>query len=154
MRTVPIRRERGFSFIELMVVLLMIATLVGVALPYFRNVSSKTAAREAGDAIAALQASARMSAIQRGRSTALRIPASTNKAYVTAVKVTSSGIDTVGKVVDLNEQYGVTVSSTSDSIGFSPRGIGNLGSTVTIVITKGAFAESLTIAVGGRLKRS
>ncbi len=50
-------------------------------------------------------------------------------------------------------QYGVTVTSTRDTIGFSPRGLGNFSESVTIIISKAGFSDTLTVAKGGRLKR-
>lgn len=138
---------------ELMVVLTVIGIMLAVVLPYLRNATGKTAARSAADAVTALHARARMAAIRRGRTAKLVIPSGTNTALVIAGKVTTTGIDTLGKVLDLAEQYGVTITSTSDTIAFSPRGIGNMGSSITIIITKAAFSDTLVVSRGGRLKR-
>lgn len=138
---------------ELMVVLAVIGIMLAVVLPYLRNATGKTAARGAADAVVALHARARMAAIQRGRTAKLVIPAGTNKALVVATKVTSTGIDTLGNVLDLAGQFGVTVTSTSDTIAFSPRGIGNMGSSITIIISKSGFSDTLVVSRGGRLTR-
>jgi prepilin-type N-terminal cleavage/methylation domain-containing protein len=148
-----VQSRRGFSLMELFVVLTMIGLMLAIALPYLRTQTSKTAARGAADAVTALHARARMAAIQRGRTAKLVIPSGSNKAYIVASKVTSSGVDTLGSILDLAAQFGVTITSTSDSIPFSPRGIGNLGSSVTIIITKGTFADTLKVSRGGRLSR-
>ena len=153
MRTHPERRDGGFTLIEMLVVIMVIGALMAVALPYLRTGTNKSAARGAADAIAALHAVARAAAIQRGRTANLVIPSGTNKALVVASKVTSSGVDTLGRVVDLAGQFGVTVTSTSDSIGFSPRGIGRNSSSVRIIISKSGFSDTLTVSPGGRLKR-
>jgi hypothetical protein len=67
--------------------------------------------------------------------------------------VTTTGIDTLGKVVDLASQYGVTITSTSDTISFSPRGIGTFNSSITIIISKAGFSDTLKVSRGGRLQR-
>jgi len=153
MRNLIVSRRRGFTFMELMVVLAMIGIMTAVAIPYLRSSTSKGAARGAADAVTALHARARMAAIQRGRSAKLVIPSGTNRVLVVANKVTTSGVDTLGKVLDLAGQFGVTITSTSDSIPFSPRGIGNLGSSITIIISKSGFSDTLRISRGGRLSR-
>lgn len=153
MRTLHSGNRRGFSFMELMVVLTVIGIMLAVVLPYLRNATGKTAARSAADAVVALHARARMAAITRGRTAKLVIPSGANKALVIAGKVTTTGIDTLGKVVDLASQYGVTITSTSDTIAFSPRGIGNLTSSITIIISKAGFSDTLKVSRGGRLSR-
>jgi Tfp pilus assembly protein FimT len=139
--------------IEVLVVLTLVAAMMAIAVPYFRSTTAKAGARSAADAIVALHARARAGAIQRGRTATLVLKDSTNKAVVVVGKVTGSGVDTLGKVVDLAGQYGVTVRSSSDSIGFSPRGLGTNSSVVTIVVTKSSFSDTLTVAKGGRMKR-
>jgi prepilin-type N-terminal cleavage/methylation domain-containing protein len=146
-------RTRGFSLIEVLVVLTLVAAMMAIAVPYFKNTTAKAGARTAADAIVALHARARAGAILRGRTANLVLASGTNKAVVVAAKVTGSGVDTLGKVVDLAAQYGVTVTSSSDSIGFSPRGLGTNVSTVTIVITKSGFSDTLKVSRGGRMKR-
>jgi len=153
MRTQFVRHETGFTVLELLTVVLIIGAMLAVAIPYLSKQTGKTSARGAADAVAALHAAARMGAIQRGRTASLVIPTGTNKALVVANKVTSSGLDTLGKVVDLAGQFGVTVTSTSDTISFSPRGIGNMSSSVTIIISKQGFSDTLRVSRGGRLSR-
>ena len=63
MRNLSSRNRRGFSFMELMVVLAVIGVMLAVVLPYLRNATGKTAARSAADAVTALHARARMAAI-------------------------------------------------------------------------------------------
>jgi len=153
MRNQHVQSQLGFSFMELMVVITVIGIMLAVALPYLRTSTSKASARGAADAVTALHARARMAAISRGRTAKLVIPAGTNKVLVIASKVTTTGIDTLGKVVDLAGQYGVTITSTSDTVSFSPRGIGTFNSAITIIISKSGFSDTLRISRGGRLSR-
>lgn len=153
MRTHSRLTSRGFTFMELMVVVAVIGIMLAVALPYLRTSTVKGAVRGAADAVTALHAAARMSAIQRGRTAKLVIPSGANKAFIVATKVTSTGIDTVGKVLNLASQFGVTITSTSDTIAFSPRGVSTNGSSVTIVISKSTFYDTLKVSRGGRLLR-
>jgi len=128
--------------------------MMGVAIPYFRNTTSKAGARAAADAIEALHARARAGAISRGRTATLVLKGTTDTAVVVVGKVgTTTGVDTLGKVVALGVQYGVTVRSSNDSIQFSPRGLGTNASSVTIVISKSGFSDTLVVSRGGRMKR-
>src|SRR5712692_6776096 len=151
MRTQRRSVTRGFTLMELLTVLAVVAVMMAVAIPYFGKTVVKAAVRSAADAIVALHARARAGGINRGRTANLVLHA--NTAVVVATKVSGSGVDTLGKVVDLAGQYGVTVTSTVDSIGFSPRGLGTNSSAVTIIISKSSFSDTLTVAKGGRLKR-
>lgn len=146
-------RPRGFSLIEVLIVLTLVAAMMAVALPYFRSTTAKAGARTAADVIVALHARARTGAILRGRTATLVLKGTTDTAVVVVGKVSGSGVDTLGKPVALAAQFGVTVRSSSDSIGFSAHGLGTNSSAVTIVITKSGFADTLTVAKGGRMKR-
>jgi prepilin-type N-terminal cleavage/methylation domain-containing protein len=153
MRNQSLRNRRGFSLMELFVVIVVIGLMLDVALPYLRTSTTKGAVRGAADAVTALHAVARMGAIQRGRTAKLVIPSGANTAFVVANKVTSSGVDTLGKVLNLASQFGVTITSTSDTISFSPRGIGSFSSAITIIISKSGFSDTLKVSRGGRLQR-
>jgi len=146
-------KRTGFTLIEMLMVIVVIGALLGVALPYFRTSTSKSAARGAGDAITSLNALARATAIERGRQASLVLATGSNSAVVVANRVTSTGVDTVGKVEDLYERFGVTVRTTRDTLKFSPRGIGLWTSTVTIVVSKGGFSDTLLASTGGRMTR-
>lgn len=146
-------RCRGFTLVEVLMVIVIIGAVLAITLPSFRTSTVKSAVRGAADAISSLHAVARAAAIRRGRTADLVLPSGSNVAVVVAAKVSGSGLDTIGAVTDLAKRFGVTVTSSKDTVAFSPRGIGNIGSTITIILSKSTFAETLTVAPGGRLKR-
>lgn len=145
--------NRGFTVIEMVMVVVLVGVLMSVSLPFFRNTTAKGSVRGAMDAISSQHAVARATAIQRGRIARLVLLASSNTALVTANKAVGSGVDTIGKVEDLGTRFNVSFTTTRDSVTFTPRGIGSDLTGTTIIVTRGTFSDTITISAAGRLTR-
>lgn len=145
--------RRGFTLIEMVMVILLVGIMMTVAISYLGTGSNKASVRGAMDAVASLQSVAKNSAIQRGRTARLVFISASNKLLVVANKSSGTGVDTVGKVEDLGTRFGVTFTTTTDTLVFTPRGIGSNSSGTTVIITKGTFKDTLTISAAGRLSR-
>jgi Tfp pilus assembly protein FimT len=138
----------------MVIVVVLIGVLLTVALPYFRSSTIRADVTGAMDAVSAVHAVAKATAIQRGRTTRLvMLHSSTYKILVIATKVTGTGVDTIGQVQDLGARFGVTYTTTRDTLTFTPRGIGLDLSGTTVIISKGAILDTLTISAAGRLSR-
>lgn len=132
-------------------VVVIAGIMMTVAFPYIRKSSDRGGVTEAVVAISSMHARAKLASIQRGRITRLKMNTSANTMWVVANKASGTGIDTVGKVEDLNSRFGITFTTSKDSLVFTPRGIGTETSGTTIIVTKGSAADTVTISAAGRL---
>jgi len=144
-------RRAGFTMLELLVVLILIAVLTGLALPKLTTAAQKANIRSTRMELASMAARARAAAIQRGCVDSLHVSTSTAKAWVTACQVNGSSRDTVGPVDDLGKRFGVTLSTSKTDYGYDPRGIAVGFSGGTIVITGNGFTDSVVINNVGKV---
>ena len=145
--------RRGFTAIEIIIVMVIIGIMSAVALPFIRNATVKSGVSGALAAITSLHAVARNSAIQRGRTAVLVLNASTNTVVVVLQRPGSTtAVDTVGKAENLYTRFGVTLSTTNSQVSFNPRGIG-ASSNTTVIVTRSGYADTLVISAAGRLLR-
>ena len=141
----------GFTLIELIMVVVVASIMMGVAIPYLMRSSDRGGVTETTVAISTMHARAKLAAIQRGRVARLKMKASNNTMWVVATTASGTGLDTLGSVEDLYNRFGVTFTTTRDSLVFTPRGLGTESSGTTIIITKGTAADTITISAAGRL---
>ena len=151
------KRRAGFTVIETMIALVIVACMSVIAFPKLRNAMVKANVRGARNQLANMLTAARTVAEQSNRSTALRFNG--NVAWVTAWPrrtVGGSGsLDTVGTVVNLSTVYGTTVAvSSGDSLGYSPRGLTSLGGTdLKITVTRSGYTDSVRVDKLGRVRK-
>lgn len=131
--------------------MVVVGLMMTVAFPFLRNSTERGGVTEAAVVISSMHARAKLAAIQRGRVTRLRMNPTANTMWVTAVKASGTGLDTVGQVENLYDRFGIHFTSTRDTLVFTPRGVGAEASGTTIIITKGAAADTLSISAAGRL---
>jgi prepilin-type N-terminal cleavage/methylation domain-containing protein len=121
--------KRGFTFIEIMIVMVIIGIIASFGIPRIRDAIQKTNIRSARVGFSMLAVTARQAAVSRGCRGVLHITTGTSgKAWVTVCKLTATGnvgtaVDTIGNVSGLASRYGVSLASTVDSIQWDPRGI-------------------------------
>ena len=149
------RTNRGFSLIEMLMVVVIIGIMLRFGLPYFRSANTKADVRGAMDLVAAMHGRTKQAAVQRGRVSQLIMDRTNNTMVIVANKVTGTGVDTVGKVENLASRFGVTftTSPTRDTLMFTPRGVGVEAGDTKIIISKGGFLDTLNISSAGRLMR-
>lgn len=132
-------------------VVVVVSVMMGVAIPYLMRSSDRGGVTESTVAISTMHARAKLAAIQRGRVTRLKMNPSSSLMWVVATKASGSGLDTLGSVENLYDRFGVRITSTRDSLVFTPRGLGTETSGTTIIVSKGTAADTITISAAGRL---
>jgi prepilin-type N-terminal cleavage/methylation domain-containing protein len=141
--------DRGFTVIELVVVMVILGFILGIALPGFQAVRLGNALAAAQRDVAAVVQNARWRAINSGTTHTVDL------ATASSVSATKSGttVATVGLA-----QYSVTQAHTGgNTFDFDPRGLIPSGTTTPITITltnsRGA-TRTVTIDRLGRLTTS
>ncbi len=141
------REERGFSLIELLVVVTLIGIVVLMGFPKLQQSLATGGVRSAKSALLALFSRTKTVAAESSRTAKLNFNG--NTVYITASPKLSgaSGIDTVGTMMSLAGNYGVslTVSPLATSIDVDPRGLAG-SSTTYLILSRNGFSDTLTIA--------
>jgi prepilin-type N-terminal cleavage/methylation domain-containing protein len=139
----------GFTLIELVVVLSIIGALVVFGVPTLVGSFDSQNVHSARDAVATVHGAARANAIRRGSSATFHV--GSNSVFVTAAHPVTGVLDTIGDVRNLRNQYGVTLTSTRDSLVFDSRGLGTETSSTLIIVSKSGIADSIEISQIGRI---
>jgi prepilin-type N-terminal cleavage/methylation domain-containing protein len=137
--------RRGFSLLELIVVVVIAGIIVALGLPRLTNARDAAGARGAVEDIGALFAVARQEAIARRATVTVRIDTAGR-----AVELRVGGARLLRRA--LGETYGVSLGTNRDSTVYDPRGIGFGLSNVTIVVRRGAMVDTLTMSRLGRVR--
>jgi prepilin-type N-terminal cleavage/methylation domain-containing protein len=149
-------RRRGFSLVEMLIVVVMIGIMVGIGLPKMRTGMINNNVRAARTALINMIAAARNAGTQTNRSTWIRIQG--NRALVLArprrdgVNTLTINADTIGPVQNLGQLYGVTVTaSPADSFRFNPTltSLDVVGTTFTI--SRSGHVETVAVDGVGRV---
>lgn len=143
-------RRRGFSLVEMLIVVVIIGVMLGIGFPKLRTGMINNNVRAARTALINMIAGARNAGSQTNRSTWVKIEG--NRAVVMARPPFSTAggrtADTIGPVQNLGQLYGVTVTaSPADSFRFNPTltSLDVVGTTFTI--SRSGRVE--TVAVDG-----
>jgi len=144
-------RRDGFTLIEMLTVVVLIAAVVLMSWPLMRSAKYKSELRSARTSVASMYARARSAAVQYNRATILAFNGPSAVVLATPRLQPGGTVDTVGRVNNLGVGYGVTVASTTDSLRVDPRGFGGNAGTVTVRLSKAEFTDSVVISGYGRL---
>jgi prepilin-type N-terminal cleavage/methylation domain-containing protein len=139
--------RRGFTLIEMLVVIVMTALILTIVAPKLSAVTTSTSVRSAAFELANRVALARQVAIRRGASTAFHYDA--NKVWVTSDQ---NGTQTlVGDTLYLAKKYNVSVVSSRDtnSIVYSTRGFASLGSSATYAVARSGVTQTVCVTAAG-----
>jgi prepilin-type N-terminal cleavage/methylation domain-containing protein len=142
---------RGYTLTELLIVVVIVGALTLFTVPKFSGLVERNNLNSAREEIAAAIATARASAVQKGRTATLRI--SNNTLWVTAVTNGAGGTTTVVPLKSLATLYNVSLAATDTTITYDMRGFASprLASTGIFRITKGARRDSVCITTTGQI---
>lgn len=146
--------KRGFSVIELVIVMVVIGVLAAFGIPRLRNSLEKSNIRGAKAGFATLVATARGVAVQRGCPATLNLTA--DSAWVTACNLTpppAPATVVVGSKKLVGSQYSVTFTPSAASVTYDPRGIQTDFKTTTIRIAGSTLTDSVIINQVGKVIR-
>ena len=140
--------RRGFSLIELLIVIVLIGAISSFAIPMIRRGMEARRVSGARIAITTMNAKARALAVQRSRQ--VRFVVTGNEIRLLSLHPVTGAV-TVVEQRNLNTVYGVSVASTRDTLYYDPRGIGLQNSSTTMVVARpGGFADTVVItSLGG-----
>lgn len=138
-------RRTGSSLLEVAVVLALTGILLAIALPRLNHVRDAAAVRSALDEAASDFAAARQAAIARRRLVAVVVDTA-----AAAITVRSEGTILVASRFRLT--YGVTLATNRDSAVYDGRGFGYGVSNLSLVMRRGAAADTLVVSRLGRVR--
>ena len=141
-----LKNTRGFTLIELIVVMVVIGVVIGISAPRIKDGMEKINVREAKVSMANYVGRARAGAVARGCTTTLNITTGTSgKVWITSCKSGDVGrtvaVDTIGTVDQIASRYGVNLSSTVNTIAFDRRGIATNFAFQTIKVTGNSYTS-------------
>lgn len=126
-------KQRGFTLIELMVTIVVLAVLLGIAIPSFTESTLGSRLRSEANDLAAGALLARSEAIKRNETVTLC--ASSDGATCTGTWASGWIVRSVGGTVLMAHgaaPSGFLVSSSETSIDFQPSGVGAVSTTLTV----------------------
>ena len=131
---------------ELLLVLVVVGILSSVALLRSAAVRDRISVRAAANETVSAFAVARRWSLSRAARTAIMIDTAGARLVI------RSYADTIAQR-RLASSHGVTLSASRDSMAYAPNGLGYGASNLTVVIRRGAAAETVFVSRLGRVRR-
>ena len=138
--------RRGTTLPELVVVLTVVGVLAAIGTLRVGAVRDRLSVRSATTETVAAFATARRWSISRAARTAVLID------QTAASIVVQSFADTVTHR-RLRDVHGVSITASRDSMAYAPNGLGYGASNLTLILRRGAAAETVVVSRLGRVRR-
>lgn len=140
----------GFTLPEVLITMTIMTVTTGMVVPQVHQILEREAVRGAKLTLATHIARARGVAASRGCHGVMHVfGGSDSRVWVTSCSLNGAGMDTVGTVDGLSDRYGVSITTTADSISFAPTGLATSG-WFEVEFTKGGSIDTLAVSALGR----
>jgi prepilin-type N-terminal cleavage/methylation domain-containing protein len=146
--------RRGFTLVEMMVVVVLMGALVALALPKSRTLFIRSSVRGARTTVFNAFQQAKVVAVSQGRSTTVNFE-NGGRMFLTASPRRLPGAgnsDTIGLVRQLTTQYGVAVTPSQNTYTYDSRGLG-LNTPVTVELRRDPERDTVWISGFGRVEK-
>lgn len=138
--------RRGATTVELILVLILVGTLTAFATVRVAALRDQISVHAAATETVASFALARRWSLSRAARTAVSIDTAN------AALVVHSFADTIAHR-RLGLAHGVALASSRDSMAYAPNGLGYGAANLTLVLRRGAVAETIFVSRLGRVRR-
>jgi len=147
--------NRGFSFIEMLVVFIIVGIVVAMGMPRLRDSLEKSNVRSAKAGMSTLVAKARAAAVSRGCTATMNLDGTNGTVAISVCTVGGGGTQILGGVDSLAARYKVVMTSSAPSMQFDPRGlsVNYSGMTVRFSNSSGSVSDSVIINPLGKVVR-
>jgi len=147
-------RTRGFTFIEILIVMIIIGVIAAFGIPRFHGAIEKNNVRAARAAVGTTVAKARAAAIQRGCRAYLHFTSGSDATmWVAVCNLRTPALDTLGGIDSVSARWNVTVTASRDSVIYLPSGISRDYLPTLVVFTSNAVRDSIIINEVGKVVR-
>jgi prepilin-type N-terminal cleavage/methylation domain-containing protein len=149
-------RKRGFTFVEILIVMVLIGIIASLGIPRIRGAIFKQNVRSARVSVGTILAKARAAAVQRGCAASVHFTQGTSgTVWITVCKPnTTVGFDTLGGVERIAARYSVTFTASTDSIRYMPNGIAlNNNAGTTLKFVSSTYSDSVIVNSVGKVVR-
>jgi Tfp pilus assembly protein FimT len=137
--------RRGYSLMQMLVVLTIIALLCGISIPRLSSARDASAVRGAATQVVTALALARSAAVLRASRVAVVIDPAAATLRVLADAETLH-------VRALRPEFGVTLEATRDSVAYGPTGRGYGAANSSIILRRGSAADTVFVSRLGRVR--
>jgi len=145
-------RNRGFTFIEILMVMIIIGVIAAFGIPRLRNTLDKQNVRSAKALLATLVATTSSVAVSRGCPATLNL--TVDSAWVTACGVSPPAASVqVGTKKLIGDDFNVKLAPSVSTVIYDPRGISTGYTVVTVGVVGTAVTDSVIINQLGKVVR-
>lgn len=147
------KRVRGFTLIELVIVIVVGGILTSIAMNSFGGVQSRMAVQSARNTFASYHARARAQAIERGVQVVVRVDVAGDSLWLTMDGDRIDGFDFVGQMnVDVQSSASNPIKVCLTPRGFADSDCNSFSSTITVTFAQAGHSSELEIWPLGQVK--